>query len=118
MGQRATCGVMIRFRTMTFAPLAALLLSGCLARTAVDLVTAPVRIASGAVDMATTSQSEADEKRGREIRRREEKLGKLQRSYDKHRRACQGGDNAACDTARAEYDQLQDLMPGVPYERR
>ena len=36
-----------------------------------------------AVDLATTSQSEADEKRGREMRQREERLGKLQREFDK-----------------------------------
>lgn len=57
------------------------LLGGCLAQAAADIVTAPVRIASSAVDLATTSQSEADEKRGREIREREERLGKLDRRY-------------------------------------
>ena len=59
------------------APLAALMLSGCLAKTVVDVATLPVKAASKAVDLATTSQSEADEKRGREIRRREERLAKL-----------------------------------------
>ena len=54
------------------------LLSGCLG-TVADVVTAPVKVAGKAVDLATTSQSEADEKRGREIRRREERLGKLER---------------------------------------
>lgn len=85
-------------------------LSGCLARAAVGVVTAPVRVASQAADWATTSQSEADEKRGRELRKREERVGKLQRSYDKHRRQCEDGDTAACDTARAEYDQIQDQL--------
>ncbi|MET1756927.1 hypothetical protein ABVV53_15905 [Novosphingobium sp. RD2P27] len=100
------------------ATIALLTLSGCVARTAVGVITAPVRVASKAVDIATTSQSEADEKRGREIRRREERLGKLQRSYDKHRRQCEQGDQPACETARNEYDQLQDSLPTVPYERR
>ena len=48
------------------------LLGGCVvgtvAKTAVDVVTLPVRAASAGVDAVTTSQSEADEKRGREAR--------------------------------------------------
>lgn len=104
--------------TALLALLVVPVLSGCLAKTAVGVVTAPVRIASKGVDWATTSQSEADEKRGREIRRREEALGKVQRSYEKHRRQCENGDQRACDTARAEYDQMQQIMPSVPYEPR
>ena len=60
--------------------LAAPALSGCvvgtIANTAVDVVTLPVKVASAGVDAATTSQSEADEKRGREIRKAEEERGK------------------------------------------
>jgi len=108
----------MRITPALLAPVSMLALSGCLARTAVDVVTAPVRVASKTVDWATTSQSEADEKRGRNIRRREEQLGKLQRSYDKHHRQCSDGDRAACDTARSEYAQIQTLMPSVPYEPR
>jgi hypothetical protein len=100
------------------APVVMLALSGCLARTAVDVVTAPVRVASKTVDWATTSQSEADEKRGRDLRRREESLGKLQRSYEKHRRQCEGGDQSACQAARSEYDEIQRVSPGVPDEPR
>ena len=59
-------------RNLLFAPLAALLLSGCLARTALDVVTLPVKVASKGIDLATTSQSEADQKRGKEIRQRED----------------------------------------------
>ena len=55
-------------------------LSGCVvgtvARTAVDVVTLPVKVASAGVDAATTSQKEADEKRGRELRRQDEERGK------------------------------------------
>ena len=43
---------------------------------AVDIVTLPVDVAAKGVDLATTSQSEADEKRGREIRKAEEKAGR------------------------------------------
>lgn len=62
---------------------AGLLLSGCvvgqIADTAVDVVTLPVKVASAGVDAATTSQSEADEKRGRELRKRDEELGRQAR---------------------------------------
>jgi len=55
-------------------------LSGCvvgtIASTAVDVVTLPVKVASAGVDAATTSQAEADEKRGREMRKAEEERGK------------------------------------------
>jgi len=56
------------------------LLSGCVvetvAKTAVEVVTVPVKVVSAGVDAATTSQSERDEKRGREIRKQEEERGK------------------------------------------
>ena len=62
---------------------AALLLPGCLARTAVDVVTLPVRVVSAGVDAATTSQAEADQRRGREIREEEERLGRLARRCER-----------------------------------
>jgi hypothetical protein len=66
-------------RTILFVPLA-FALSGCIvgtvAKTAVDVVTLPVKVASAGVDAVTTSQKEADEKRGREIRKQEEERGK------------------------------------------
>jgi len=57
-----------------------LTLGGCLAKTVVDVATAPVRIAGKGVDLATTSQSEADEKRGRELRKQDEERGKQARA--------------------------------------
>ena len=60
-----------------------LLCSACLAKTAVDIVTLPVRAASAGVDAVTTSQSEADEKRGRELRKAEEKAGREARAAEK-----------------------------------
>lgn len=60
-----------------------LMLSGCLARTAVDLVTLPVKAVSAGVDAATTSQAEADQRRGREIREEEERLGRLARRCER-----------------------------------
>jgi hypothetical protein len=57
-----------------------LALSGCIvgtvASTAVDIVTLPVKAASAGVDAVTTSQAEADQKRGRELRKQEEAQGK------------------------------------------
>ena len=49
---------------------------GTIAETAVDVVTIPVKVASAGVDAVTTSQSEADEKRGRELRRAEARCRK------------------------------------------
>ena len=67
-----------------FPPLALLaLLSGCVvgqvAETAVDVVSLPVKAVSAGVDAATTSQSEADEKRGRELRKADEERGRQAR---------------------------------------
>jgi hypothetical protein len=56
------------------------MLGGCIvgtvASTAVDVVTLPVKAVSAGVDAATTSQSEADQKRGRELRKQEEERGR------------------------------------------
>ena len=55
-------------------------LNGCVVGTvagaAVDVVTLPVKVASAGVDAVTTSQSEADEKRGREMRKAEARCRK------------------------------------------
>ena len=67
-------------------PVLAAGLSGCIAQTAIDIVTLPVKIASAGVDAVTVSQSEADEKRGRAIRKYEECLGKEARRADKQNR--------------------------------
>jgi hypothetical protein len=67
------------------------LLSGCIvgtvAKTAVDVATLPVKVASAGVDAVTTSQSERDEKLGREMRKQDEERGKQYRlAYDRCRR--------------------------------
>ena len=67
--------------------LPAVLLGGCLARAAVDVVTLPVKAASKTVDVLTTSQSESDEKRGRALRKREECMGKEDRRAEREDRA-------------------------------
>jgi hypothetical protein len=95
-----------------------LALGGCLANAVVDVATAPVRIAGKGIDLATTSQSEADENRGRALRQREEKLGHLQRTYDRQSRACVKGNQGACRQARTTYTQIQAILPTVPAEPR
>ena len=102
-------------RLILLAP-AAFMLHGCLARTAVDVATLPVRVASKGVDLATTSQSEADQNRGREIRQREERLGRLRRDYERQIDRCQEGDRRACDQARLSYAEIQQLLPTIPAE--
>lgn len=103
-------------RLATFSlPLAALPVSGCVG-TLVDVATAPVKVVSKGVDLATTSQSEADEKRGREIRRREERLAKLEREYEKQLDECEEGDRRACSEARDTYAEMQQILPTIPVE--
>jgi hypothetical protein len=77
-----------------FAAAFAMLLGGCIAKTALDVVTLPVKAASAGVDAVTTSQSERDEKRGRQIRKREECIGKEERRAGKEQRE---PDYARCD---------------------
>lgn len=72
--------------------LMALLLSGCIARTAANVVTAPFKAVGQAADWATTSQDEADRNRGRELRREEERRGREYRECldDYDRPYCDG----------------------------
>ncbi|HEX2623885.1 MAG TPA: hypothetical protein VHM21_01390 [Sphingomicrobium sp.] len=66
-------------------------LTGCaVANAAVDVATLPVKAVSKGVDLATTSQSEADEKRGRALRKAEEDFGRRHRQW-----------TADCQQARA-----------------
>ncbi len=77
-------------RILVLAPLS-LALGGCvvgtLAGAAVDVVTLPVKVAAAGVDAVTTSQAEADEKRGRELRRQEEERGRQLRLAEQRCRA-------------------------------
>ena len=54
----------------------ALLLSGCLARTAVDVVTLPVRVVGKGIDAVYTSQAERDRARGKRERKAEAKAAR------------------------------------------
>jgi hypothetical protein len=99
-------------------PVLAVMLSGCLVRTAASVVTAPVKVASKAIDLTTTSQSESDQKRGRELRRREERLGQLEREYAKQTQRCERGDSESCARRDAAYAEIQAILPTVPAEPR
>jgi uncharacterized lipoprotein YajG len=79
-------------------PLLALALSGCVAKTALDISTLPVKAASAAVDAATVSQAEADQKRGRQIREYEECLGREDRRAEKKKRE---PDYSRCEEPRS-----------------
>ena len=102
---------------MALAALSGAGLSSCIAKTVVGVVTAPVRVAGKAVDLTTTSQSEADEKRGRDMRRSEQRLGRIERDRDLHSRQCARGDDRACELAEAERAEL-DRSYRVAPERR
>ncbi len=86
----------------------ALATGGCV-RTIADVVTAPVKIVSKTADVLTTSQSEADEKRGREIRNREERLGKLERRRSKLAQQCRN-EESACGELEAVDERIRAEM--------
>lgn len=96
---------------------ALLLLPGCGA--AMGVVSAPVQViktGGKVVDVMTTSQSEKDEKRGRALRQREERLGELDREYRKQSNRCRRGDDGACRKAERAYGEMRRLAPSAPYE--
>ncbi|MFC3712481.1 hypothetical protein ACFOMD_07870 [Sphingoaurantiacus capsulatus] len=78
------------FVRILLVPLMALSLSGCVVATvadaAVDVVTLPVKAASGAVDLMTTSQEEADRNAGREMRKQAERDRKAAKKAAKEAR--------------------------------
>ena len=96
----------MRIRTLLL-PLLALLPSACvvtsLAKTAVDVVTLPVKVVSKCVDLATTSQSEADEKHGRALRKAD-----AQRARD---------ERALLGRCRSNRPLPTDLCPAPPASR-
>jgi hypothetical protein len=72
------------------------LTQGCVASLVKDVVTAPIKVVSKSADMLTTSQSEADEKRGRQVCQNEEQIGKADRKWRKLNKKCGDGDREAC----------------------
>ena len=90
----------MRIALLLALPLA---LAGCvvgtIAKTAVDVATLPVKAVSAGVDAATTSQSEADEKRGRELRKQDEERG---RQYQQMLERCRKGRPLPTDTCATQ----------------
>ncbi len=59
------------------------LAGGCVAKTAWNVATAPVKAGAKVVDWTTTSQEEADRNRGRELRKQEERDARVRREQEK-----------------------------------
>ena len=79
-----------------------LLAGGCLAKTAVNVATLPVRATSKAVDWTTTSQSEADRNYGRKMRKQEAREGRdLKRQY----KECRAQNRDDCDQYRPHAER-------------
>ena len=81
-------------RASPWIALAALALGGCIAQTAVSVVTLPVRAGAKVIDLATTSQAEADRNAGRKLRKQQEREGRERREWAKHCHATP--DDEAC----------------------
>ncbi|MEY3634401.1 MAG: hypothetical protein RLZZ61_811 [Pseudomonadota bacterium] len=91
---------------LAIAPI--ILLQGCVASMVSNVVTAPVKILSKTADVLTTSQSESDEKRGRDMRKQEKNVGKLSRQLKKAQERCADGDRGACEKAEDIRDEIED----------
>ena len=98
----------MRNMPLVLAVMSTFLLQGCVTSLVKNVVTAPVKIVSKTADVLTTSQSESDEKRGRELRKREENIGKLSRQRDEARGRCADGDKGACKKAADISEQIAD----------
>ncbi|MFV0622909.1 hypothetical protein ACBY01_02705 [Sphingomonas sp. ac-8] len=72
--------VSLRFLPIALVPLLA---GGCVAKTAWDVATAPVRAGSQVVDWTTTSQDEADRNAGRKLRKQQAEEERQRRKEEK-----------------------------------
>lgn len=87
------------------------LTGGCVAKTAWDVATAPVRAGSQVVDWTTTSQDEADRNYGRKMRKAEAREGRDRKAWMKQ---CRRDDRSERECAqsydgyRAGYDEDDD----------
>lgn len=73
-----------------------LLLPGCIAKTALDVATLPVRAGAQAADWATTSQEESDRNYDRRMRKQEaQEARERKKAEEQRRRECRraGYDN-------------------------
>ena len=85
-----------------FATIAAagimLTLPGCIAKTALDVATLPVRAGSQAADWATTSQEESDRNYGRRMRKHEAREARDRKKVEEQRRReCKRAGYRDCD---------------------
>ena len=96
-------------RALIVAALAAPLLTGCVSAVK-TVVTAPVKAVSQVADWSTTSQDEADRNRGRAMREREERLGKLSRQRDKAAEKCRAGREDECQRAEVLEHEIEAEM--------
>ncbi len=96
-------------RAVLIAIFAAPLLAGCVSAVK-TVVTAPVKAVGQVADWTTTSQDEADRNRGREMRKREERIGKLSRQRDKAAEKCRDGSEEQCQRAEVIEHELEAEM--------
>lgn len=66
-----------------------LLAGGCIAKTAWNVATAPVKAGAQVADWTTTSQDEADRNYGRKMREKEAREGRERKKADEQQRAQQ-----------------------------
>lgn len=85
------------------------LLTGCVSAVK-TVVTAPVKAVGQVADWSTTSQDEADRNRGREMRKREEQMGKLSRQRDKAAEKCRDGKQDQCQRAEVLEHEIEAVM--------
>jgi hypothetical protein len=94
---------------MLLALSAAPLLAGCVSAVK-TVVTAPVKAVGQVADWSTTSQEEADRNRGRALRQREERVGKLTRQRDKAAQKCRDGRQDQCQRAEVLSHEIEAVM--------
>jgi hypothetical protein len=75
-------------------------------------------IASAASAPLGVASSGADAKHVRDERRNQARIDHLQRNYDRHSAQCMHGEEEACEKARVEYGEMQDLRPLVSASTR
>ncbi|MGN6691768.1 MAG: hypothetical protein ACTHJU_12570 [Sphingopyxis sp.] len=96
-------------RVLIVAALSLPLLTGCVSAVK-TVVTAPVKAVGQVADWSTTSQDEADRNRGREMRKREEQMGKLSRQRDKAAEKCRDGQQDQCQRAEVLEHEIEAMM--------
>ena len=96
-------------RALIIVALAAPALAGCVSAVK-SVVTAPVKAVGQVADWSTTSQDEADRNRGRAMRDREERLGKLSRQRDKATEKCRSGQEDQCQRAEVLDHEIEAVM--------